>query len=132
VPMLHDLVRRYGLEERCASIRATGLGVLELEREPERAERLMVVEGQAAIARDGAEAICLGCAGMGPLHQRMLAELNVPVFDGIAAAVSIAESLHGLGARTAKVRAFLAPEPKEYVGDRFPSIKRLSAPGRPR
>ncbi|MCC6791183.1 MAG: Asp/Glu/hydantoin racemase, partial [Thermomicrobiales bacterium] len=42
VPMLHDLVRRYGLEERCASIRATGLGVLELEREPERAERLMV------------------------------------------------------------------------------------------
>ena len=46
----------------------------------------------------------------------MQAELGVPVFDGTACAVKLAESLIGYGVTTAKVNAYLAPEPKEIVG----------------
>ncbi|MDP9367604.1 MAG: aspartate/glutamate racemase family protein [Chloroflexota bacterium] len=126
-PMLLDLVRRYGLTDRCASIRTTGLGVLEIEQDWDRAERLMIAEAQAAIDEDGAEAICLGCAGMGPLQERMQAKVSVPVLDGTGAVIKLAESLHDLGIHTAKVRAFQDPEPKEYVGDEFPFVRRLSA-----
>jgi allantoin racemase len=129
IPLLEDLVRRNHLEGRCASIRATGLSVLELEQDWDRAEELMIAEAAAAVQNDGAEAICLGCAGMGTLHERMVSRLDVPVLEGVAAAVTLAEALHSLGLRTAKRRAYRAPEPKEYLGGLFPQVAMVSAPG---
>lgn len=130
IPMLEDLVRRNHLEGRCASIRATPLGVLEIERDWDRAEALMVEQAVAAVRDDGAEAICLGCAGMGSLLERMRDRLDVPVLEGVASAVQVAESLHRLGLGTAKVRAYLDPEPKEYLGAAFPALAGLSAAAR--
>ena len=69
IPMLHDVVRRVGLESRCASVRGTPLSVLDCERDPSAAGREIVTAARQAIAEDGAEAICLGCAGMGPLDR---------------------------------------------------------------
>jgi allantoin racemase len=114
-PMLEDTVRRHGLEARCASIRTTPLTVLQCEAEPERACREIVVAARAAVAEDGAEAICLGCAGMGPLDKLVQAEVGVPVLDGVACAVKLVEGLVDYGLSTSRVAAFKEPEPKEYV-----------------
>jgi allantoin racemase len=114
-PLLEELVHRNGMELKCASIRCTPLTVLEIEEDIDRAKQMMIEEGKKAVHEDGAEAILLGCAGLGPLDKAMQAELNVPVFDGTACAVKLAEDLHSYGVTTAKVAAYLSPEKKELV-----------------
>lgn len=117
VPMLQDLVRLYGLETRCASVRSSGLEVLEIEAEATRAVDEIVAEARRAIETDGAEAIALGCAGMGPLDRAVQEQLGgVPVIDGVTAAVKLCEALHGYGLTTSKVSSFKSPERKELVG----------------
>ena len=68
-PMLENMVRIHGFESRCASIRTTPLSVLDCEEDPAAAEREILREAKLAIAEDHAEAILLGCGGMGPLDQ---------------------------------------------------------------
>jgi allantoin racemase len=114
-PWLEDVVRLHGLEGRCASIRTTPLTVLDCERDPTAAEREIVIASRAAVAEDGAEAICLGCAGMGPLDKAVQDQLGIPVLDGVACAVKLAEGLVDYGLSTSRVAAFKEPEPKEFV-----------------
>jgi allantoin racemase len=115
-PFLDDVVRYHGLEARCASVRTTPLSVLDCERDPAAAEREIVLASRAAIAEDGAEAICLGCAGMGPLDKSVQAELGVPVLDGTACAVKLVEGIVDYGLFTSRIAAYKEPEPKEFVG----------------
>ena len=115
-PFLDDVVRYHGLEARCASVRTTPLSVLDCERDPTAAEREIVLASRAAIAEDGAEAVCLGCAGMGPLDKAVQAELGVPVLDGTACAVKLVEGIVDYGLFTSRVAAYKEPEPKEFVG----------------
>jgi allantoin racemase len=114
-PWIEDTVRLHGLESRCASVRTTPLTVLDCERDPAAAEREIVRAGRAAIDEDGAEAICLGCAGMGPLDKAVEAALGVPVLDGVACAVKLLEGMHDYGLSTSRIAAFAAPEAKEHL-----------------
>lgn len=114
VPMIEDRLRLAGLFERCASVRASGLAVLELERDPEAAIQTIVAEAARAIEVDRAEAICLGCGGMADLTQRVVSRTGVPVIDGVSAAVKLAESLVAQGLSTSKVRMFAPPRPKQF------------------
>jgi allantoin racemase len=114
-PFMEEVIHRYGMEHKCASVRCTPLTVLEIEQDIERTKRMMLEEARDAIDNDGAEAILLGCAGLGPIDKTMQEALGVPVFDGTACAVKLLESLHAYGVTTAKVRAYLTPEPKELV-----------------
>ena len=117
VPMLEDVVGRYGLRDRCASVRGTSLAVLEIERDPAAAAREVLAQARRAVAEDGAEAICLGCAGMAVLECTVRDELeDVPVIDGVAAAVKTLEATVGLGLRTSRRAAFMRPGPKELKG----------------
>ncbi len=127
-PLLEDLVRSVGMESRCASIRCTNLTVLEIEEDPERAVKELIVESKRAVAEDGAESILLGCAGMGPLDERIQAAVRVPVLDGTVCAVKIAESLYDYGQLTSKVAAFAWPEPKELVA--CSAVLQVAASGR--
>jgi len=114
-PLLEELVHRNGMEMRCASIRCTPLTVLEIEEDLDRTKRMMVDEARSAIAEDGAEAVLLGCAGLGPLDKWMQDQLGVPVLDGVACGVKLAEGLHQYGVTTSKVAAYKDPERKELV-----------------
>ncbi len=112
--LLEELLWRYGMDRLCASVRVTGLSVLECEETPSRAEAAMKEAGRAAIREDGAEALVLGCAGMAAFARKLEEELGVPVIDGVSAAVRLAEALVGLGARTSKAISFDYPIPKAY------------------
>lgn len=111
VPQIRDRLLTAGLLQRCAGVRGTGLGVLELEGDPERTTRI-IIDTARSLVRDGAEVICLGCGGMAGLQENVAAELGVPVVDGVAAAVKFAEAVVGLRLTTSAVRSFAAPRPK--------------------
>ena len=64
--------------------------------------------------------IVLGCAGMADLVRRLSEELQVPVIDGVGAAVKFAESLVSLGLHTSKAGAYAFPRAKQYTGDCAP------------
>lgn len=123
-PWIEDTVRLHGLGARCASVRTTPLTVLECERDPTAAEREIVRAGKLAIEEDGAEAICLGCAGMGPLDKAVEKALGVPVLDGVACAVKLLEGLFDYGLATSRVAAFKPPEEKEHLHRPEPTASR--------
>ncbi|HEY2596713.1 MAG TPA: aspartate/glutamate racemase family protein [Chloroflexota bacterium] len=102
-PLLADGLRSLGLHERCASVRSSGLAVLDLDRLPHQAvlERL-AQQAELAIAHDGAEVIVLGCAGMAGLQDAVAQRVHVPVIDAVAAGVSLVAALANAGARTSK------------------------------
>jgi allantoin racemase len=114
-PWIEETVRLHGLEARCASVRTTPLTVLDCERDPAAAEREIVAAARLALEQDGAEAICLGCAGMGPLDKAVERQLGIPVLDGVACAVKLLEGLVDYGLSTSRAAAFKQPEEKEYV-----------------
>ena len=116
VPLIEDRLKLAGLDARCASVRASGLGVLELEGDPARAVATIVEQAARAVAEEKAEVIVLGCGGMAGLDEQIRERTGVPVVDGVAAAVTIAESLVRLGLSTSKVRTFAAPRPKKLTG----------------
>jgi allantoin racemase len=111
VPTLEDLVRLHGVESRCASVRATGLSVLEAHGDADAAVDGLEREGRLAIELDKADVLCLGCGGMVGLRERLQARLNVPVVEAVPAAATLVCGLVHNGLHTSKVRAFKWPEP---------------------
>lgn len=107
---------KYGLDRRCARVRAADVPVLSLEDPESNATALISVEIERAKNEDRAEAIVLGCAGMADLAQRLSQKHALPVIDGVASAVKLAEALATLGLRTAKAGAYASPLPKPYRG----------------
>ncbi|WP_018177470.1 aspartate/glutamate racemase family protein [Jongsikchunia kroppenstedtii] len=116
VPLIEDRLKLAGLDTRCASVRASGLGVLELESDPDRAVAAIVEQSREAVERDHAEVICLGCGGMAELEEKVAAATGVPIVDGVRAAVTIAEGLVRLGLSTSKVRTYATPRKKRVTG----------------
>lgn len=112
VPLIEDRLKLAGLSDRCASVRASGMAVLDLESDEGAAVEAIVEQAAQAVERDKAEVICLGCGGMAGLTERVVKRTGVPVVDGVAAAVTIAESLVRLGLSTSKVRTYAVPRPK--------------------
>lgn len=98
---------RYGLDRRCASIRASDVPVLELERGDEKTISKLHRQIAAAIEQDGAEAIVLGCAGMTDLMASFSDEFGIPVVDGVTCAVTMAEALVACCLGTSKARTYV-------------------------
>jgi len=118
---------KYGLERRCAKVRSVEIPVLDLEQAGVEVLRSIGAEIERAKLEEGAEAITLGCAGMADLAADLSRLHDLPVIDGVAAAVKLAESLVSLGLRTSKRGPYAPPAAKTY-GDILASF----APGRPR
>ena len=114
--MVEKTVEKTGLTARCASVRTTKLSVLDTEQDRLATLDVLTEASELAIQEDGAEAICLGCAGMSGLEQQLEDRLGVPVVDAVAAAVKMAESLVNLGKTTSKQLTYRLPERKEIKG----------------
>src|SRR3546814_13957816 len=52
VPMIEDRLKLAGLDARCASVRASGMAVLELEADPNRAVEAIVRQAEIAVNED--------------------------------------------------------------------------------
>lgn len=113
---VEEMVNRYGLSERCASIRVINTPVLDIEKGSDTITNLMIDQGRQAINKDGAEVLLLGCAGMAGLEESIEEALNVPVIDGIVSAVKMLEGLVDYGKKTSKIRTFKQPEKKVIHG----------------
>jgi allantoin racemase len=116
IPIEHNLAK-YGLIARCARVRAAAVPVLALEEPGSKARITIEKEIARALAEDGAEAIVLGCAGMADLARDLSRMAGVPVLDGVACAVALAESLVRMGLKTSKRRTYAQPLPKLYAGE---------------
>ena len=118
------LVVQYGFERRCRGIHGTDIAVLELDDPKSNAYARILACAEEALLRDRSGAIVLGCAGMADLCNSLQQRLGVPVIDGVAAGVKLAEALVALGLNTSKRGDYAAPLAKTYAG--------LAAPFSPR
>ncbi|HUN92594.1 MAG TPA: aspartate/glutamate racemase family protein [Burkholderiaceae bacterium] len=116
VVIAEHLLHRYGVERHCRKVRACEVAVLELEDPRCDAYARILAECRAALAEDRSGAIVLGCAGMADLCHRLAVELQVPVIDGVAAAVATVEALVRTGVSTSKRGDYALPRPKPYAG----------------
>jgi allantoin racemase len=107
---------RYGLDRRCAKVRACEVEVLALESEGSTARAKIDTEIGRAMAEDRAEAIVLGCAGMADLAASLSKAHGIPVIDGVAAAVTLVEGLVRQGLRTSKAGPYAQPRAKAWTG----------------
>ncbi|MES0022636.1 MULTISPECIES: aspartate/glutamate racemase family protein [unclassified Mesorhizobium] len=112
---VEGLVQRYGMAGR-ARVRAADIPVLSLEDAASGAVEKLRAEIARAIAQDRAEAIVLGCAGMADLAHRLQQEFDLPVIDGVGAALKQAEALIALGLSTSKRGSYASPLAKPYRG----------------
>jgi allantoin racemase len=118
---------KYGLIARCPRVRAANVAVLALEEPGSNARKTIAAEIARALDEDGAEAIVLGCAGMTDLARDLEQQCGAPVLDGVACAISLAESMARLGLKTSKRNTYAAPLPKAYEGE----FARFAPKGRP-
>ena len=116
VPLIEDRLLLSGFDRHCVSVRASGMAGLDLEAHPERAVEAIADQAAEAVDSDRAEVIVLGCGGMADLTETIVQRCAVPVVDGVAAAVRLAESLVGLGLTTSKVRTYAPARPKRLSG----------------
>jgi allantoin racemase len=116
VALIEDRLRVAGLADRCASVRASGLSTADVDADPQGAAGAVLVQARQAVEEDHAEVICLGCAGLAGLEDAIRTELGVPVVDGVAAGVKLAEAVVGLGLTTSKRWTYAPPDPKPIAG----------------
>jgi len=116
-PLLEEGVRALGLEDRCASVRSSALSALDtIELPADVVHERLCDAARLAVEQDGAEVICLGCAGMAGLAEAVGAATGVPVIDGVSAAVTLARGLVETGARTSKRNLYRPPIPRRAIG----------------
>jgi allantoin racemase len=123
--MVEKTIHKAGMTGRCASVRTTSLAVLDTESDRAHTVDVLTQASRLAMEEDGAEAICLGCAGMSGLEKQLEERLGIPVIDSVAAAVKMAESLVSLGKTTSKHLTYRSPEMKFVRGysDHFQPAK---------
>ena len=122
IPHAERVLRETGLAARATPVRAIALDVLDLEFALAEAEAAFAEAAARAIRDDGAEAIVLGCAGLGPLVEPLRAALGVPVIDGVAVGVKFAEALVATGLSTSRIGAF-GPPPWKGLTGRFAGMR---------
>ena len=116
VPVLENNLLRYGLDRRCARVRACDVPVLELDNPASGARKKIADEIARALdrGRRGSDRARLRRHGGSCGFARH--EFGVPVIDGVGAAVVMAEGLAAIGLRTSKRGGYARPLAKAYSG----------------
>jgi allantoin racemase len=119
IPYQQDLVRTYGFEAKCASVRAININVEEAATDRDRTLRDLTAQVMKITKEDHAEVIILACAGLCDYDRELTQASGVPVIDPVVAAVKMAESFVAMGVSHSKIRKFHAPPQsiEAYQGD---------------
>ena len=114
-PLKHNL-KKYGLFEKCVSISAIEVPVLDLEEiSNDNLDKLNKCI-EKTILEDNSEAIILGCAGMSNLAKDLELSHGLPVIEGVSSAVVLTEGLINLQIKTSKIGSYALPRDKNYTG----------------
>ena len=116
IAAIENNLLKYGLAGRCGKVRACELPVLSLDDPASNAAFQIGAEIELAKREERADVIVLGCAGMAALAAHLSEKHGLPVIDGVASAVKLAEALGALRLKTSKVGAYAPPRPKSYHG----------------
>jgi len=109
IPMLTEYIAALGLSAQLAGVHAVAPTGADIAADPDGSIALLAEGCRTAKTRFGADVVVLGGAGLAPIAPRVAAMLDFPVIDGLAAAITAAET------------SVLAPE-------RLPFADRLSEP----
>ena len=114
-PLKHNL-KKYGLIEKCVSISAIEVPVLDLEEISNDNLDKLNKGIEKTILEDNSEAIILGCAGMSNLAKDLELNHGLPVIEGVSSAVVLIEGLINLKIKTSKIGSYALPREKQYTG----------------
>jgi allantoin racemase len=109
----YDNPRKYGLWERFASVRLSGLSVMDLARDRERTLERLAEVGRLAVDEDGADTLVLGCMSMAfhGIDRELAARVGVPVVNPVPASLMLAELLVRCGLRQSPLAYPLSAPP---------------------
>lgn len=105
-PILENLVRTYGMESKCASIRTVELDVLQSFSNEAQANEAFIEAGKRAVSEDGADVLCLGGAIFAGRDRVISQAVGVTCIDGLSSALKMAEGYYDLDYSTSKSRTF--------------------------
>lgn len=88
-PVLRRMAVGLALDGTLVSVRAAGSSVESFDKEEPAASQGLRAAARRAVRDDGAEALCLACAAMAGLETLLEDDLGVPVFEGVAAGISL-------------------------------------------
>ncbi|MCQ4158573.1 aspartate/glutamate racemase family protein [Roseomonas sp. GC11] len=114
VETYRELVGRHGLSGRLAALEGVAATPQDAVREPERV-RALVAESIARMVAQGADSVILGGAALAGMAAR-IPDSPVPLLDGIACAVKLAEAMVGLGLPKASAGSMAPPRGRQVSG----------------
>lgn len=109
VPAMEDIVKLYGMESKCASVRAIDVSVKDAVEQREKTLSLLCRETLKLVSQDGAEVVILGSGGLSGYNVDVEKETNVTVLDPVQVTVKFAEMMVELGITHSKIRKFAKP-----------------------
>jgi Asp/Glu/hydantoin racemase len=115
-PWFGECVDQHKLSGRLASIRLLDSPFSAIGAVREEKENLLVELARRAVEEDGADVIVLAGAPLSGLAARVRDRIDVPVIEGVAAAVGQAELLVRLDVRKAVKGGYRRPAPKPSLG----------------
>ena len=89
VPVIAQNIEQQGFAAQLAKVHASEIGVLDLDRFPDRALPRIETIARRTIAADGVSSIVAGCAGMVSLTEHLRKALPVAVIDPVEAAAHL-------------------------------------------
>jgi Asp/Glu/hydantoin racemase len=115
VPMLREYAAALGFGDRVV-VRGIGLTGDAIAADPDAALPALAAEARAAVARDGAEVVVLGGAGLAGLTERLADSVPVPLLDSLACTVRAAIALAGGNPAKPTAGSYAAPPPAPVDG----------------
>lgn len=109
IPYQQDLVRLYGFEAKCASVRSIDINVERAAVDRERTLADLTAQVTRIVSEDRSEVVILACAGLCGYDEALSRQAGVPVIDPVVAGVKMAEAFVGMGLSHSKLRKFRAP-----------------------
>jgi allantoin racemase len=119
IPAVEELIRRYRMSAKVASVRAIDIPVLELESNRKKTLEAFLRIAEVAIRQDGAAGIVPGCTVLAELTPEVSEQLTnlgnpVPVLNPALVALRLAEALVALGL-SHSLRTYTRPGEKQVV-----------------
>jgi allantoin racemase len=115
-PLYRELAQSYGLAGRLAGIEAVDVTPQQTFDEPEVVRAAVLAGIRCLVEREGAEAVLLAGAAMASMAGQLQPEVDVPLLDGVACAVAMAEARVALRLPKARVGSTSAVGRREVTG----------------